>query len=95
MAATQSSQLQDGMVLSGRDYPLSFLAHDEHVVKRMTIQLDGATVLDQDCTNEISYACQAYYTWALRGAKGTHTVTFSSEDYFGNGTTETHSVSVE
>jgi hypothetical protein len=73
----------NGMTISGRSYGVVVSSKDDHAVKSIDLYLDGVYKSTTNCA-DISYACQLYYKWSLRGVHGTHTATFKSTDWMGN-----------
>jgi Big-like domain-containing protein len=73
----------DGTTISGNSYNVSVSSDDDHAVQKIDLYIDNVYKSTTVCAG-VSYRCQLYYTWSMRGAQGQHTATFRSFDWMGN-----------
>jgi hypothetical protein len=73
----------DGTTISGNSYNVSVSSDDDHAVQKIDLYIDNVYKSTSVCAG-VSYRCQLYYTWSMRGAQGQHTATFRSFDWMGN-----------
>jgi hypothetical protein len=83
----------EGGALSGRTAYVGFASSDDHVVKKLDLSIDGASVGSRFCDN-VSYECQLSYKWTIRRVRGQHTAAYTSTDWMGNVATQTVTFSV-
>ena len=69
-------------------------SYDDHQVKLVEYYIDGKLMGAEDCTQEITYACDLHATWDSTRAIGTHTFLYKSTDMFGNSSTKTEVITV-
>jgi hypothetical protein len=70
-----------GAAITGRSYNVGIQANDDHSVQKIEIYVDNVLRLSRAC-DDISYTCQAVYTWSTKA--GAHTATFKGYDWMGN-----------
>jgi hypothetical protein len=70
-----------GAAITGRSYNVGVEANDDHSVQRIEVYIDNVLLLSKAC-DDISYNCQAAYTWSTK--VGSHTATFKGYDWMGN-----------
>lgn len=71
----------DATTITSGSYNFSVSSNDDHSVKSIEVDLDGAYRSTTTCDG-VSYSCQLYYTGSV--AAGQHTATFKSSDWLGN-----------
>ena len=73
----------DGTSISGSSYNVSVSSDDDHSVQEIDLFIDNVYKSTTVCAG-VSYRCQLYYNWSIRGIAGQHTATFRSTDWLGN-----------
>jgi Bacterial Ig domain len=72
----------EGQTVRGRSYTISVSARDDHAVRKIDLNLDGADPTATTACDNISYTCKLYYAWPV--SPGPHTATFTATDWMGN-----------
>jgi hypothetical protein len=72
---------ETGATVSGSSFNFSVSSNDDHAVKSIELDIDGAYRSTTNC-DDVSASCQFYYTSSV--AAGQHTATFKSYDWLGN-----------
>jgi hypothetical protein len=77
----------EGQTVTGRSYTISVSTRDDHAVRTIVLNLDGAEFTATTQCENISPTCKLYYAWPV--SSGAHTATFTATDWMGNSASTT------